>query len=165
MNCACGSLFLPRVTAWFQRTTRRRVPDGHGQSFGSRPWQKGSGIGATIRIGRESWCLPYAWFFIYSFHRANFNNPLNFFWRLLYNWVFTTEYSPSSQTIICTVGSISAVRAKSDSDRTQIVLNKASLRCLFKKFNCLRKNIFELTELFFTIFTIYLKQNMICANA
>ena len=42
----CGSLFLPRVTAWYPNTIEqeqqegKRVPDGHGQSFGSWPWQK-----------------------------------------------------------------------------------------------------------------------------
>ena len=27
------------------------------------------GIGATIRMGRESWCLPYAGFFFYLFSK------------------------------------------------------------------------------------------------
>ena len=45
VECACGSLFSLSVTLDLQEEEQveedaKRVPDGHGRSFGSRPWQK-----------------------------------------------------------------------------------------------------------------------------
>ena len=48
-------------------------------------------IGPTIRIGRESWCLPYARFFLYIFFS---NNVCIFLYWCFYLHTFRDSVSP-----------------------------------------------------------------------